>query len=230
MMKVRSLCSAVVDGIHDMGGMHGFGAVPVEVNEPVFHAPWESRVLGMVYQVVGAGWSNVDTFRHAIERLAPATYLGAGYYGRWLRALETVLVEAGLLGRGEVEARIAGAPARVAAAPSTGRRYGGSVGVVRSIDSPPRFTVGDHVVARNVHPPGHTRLPRYVRGKQGVVHRVHPACVFPDTHAHGLGEDAQHVYGVRFTARELWGPDAEPGNAVHLDLFERYLEPSGGAP
>ena len=229
-MKVQSLCSPVVDGIHDMGGMHGFGRVPVEVNEPLFHAPWESRVLGMVFQVVGAGWSNVDTFRHAIERLEPATYLGVGYYGRWLRALETLLVEAGLLERGELEARVAGAPSRAGATPPAGPRYGGFAGVVRSIDAPPRFAVGDQVVATNVHPPGHTRLPRYVRGKRGVVHRVHPACIFPDTHGHGLGEDPQHVYGVRFTALELWGPDAEPGSAVHLDLFERYLEPQGGKP
>jgi len=211
-----------------MGGMHGFGSVPVEPNEPLFHAPWERRVLGMVFQVVGAGWSNVDAFRHAIERLEPATYLGVGYYGRWLRALETILVEAGLLGRGELEARLAGA--RAGAAPSTTPRYGGFAGVLRPIDSPPRFTVGDHVVARNVHPPGHTRLPRYVRGKRGVVHRVHPACVFPDTHAHGLGEDSQHVYNVRFAALELWGPDAEPGSAVHLDLFEQYLTPGVGEP
>jgi len=213
-----------------MGGMHGFGRVPVEANEPLFHAPWESRVLGMVFQVIGAGWSNVDTFRYAIERLQPATYLGVGYYGRWLRALETLLVEAGLLGRGEVEARVAGAATPAGTPPPAGPPYGGFAGVVRSIDAPPRFAVGDQVVARNVHPPGHTRLPQYARGKRGVVHRVHPACIFPDTHAHGLGEDPQHVYGVRFTALELWGPDAEPGNAVHLDLFERYLEPQGGKP
>ena len=77
------MLTLVVNGIHDMGGMHGFGPVPVEVNEPLFHAPWESRVLGMAFQVVAAGWSNIDAFRHAIERLEPATYLSVGYYGRW---------------------------------------------------------------------------------------------------------------------------------------------------
>ena len=219
-----------MDGIHDMGGMHGFGRVPVEANEPLFHAPWESRVLGMVFQVVGTGWSNIDAFRHAIERLEPATYLGVGYYGRWLRALETILVEAGLLEPGELEARLAAAPARARAAPPTAPRHGAFTGVLRPIEAPPRFTVGDRVLARNIHPPGHTRLPRYVRGKRGVVHRVHPACVFPDTHAHGLGEHPQYVYGVRFSALELWGPDAESGSAVHLDLFEAYLTPVGGEP
>ena len=206
-----------------MGGMHGFGRVPVEPNEPLFHAPWESRVLGMVFQVVGGGWSNIDAFRHAIERLAPVMYLQAGYYGRWLRALETLLVEAGLLGRGEVDERLAGTPAREPAASAP--HSGAFVGVVRPVESPPRFAVGDRVLARNVHPAGHTRLPRYARGRQGVVHRVHPACVFPDTHAHGRGENPQYVYGVRFPARELWGTDAEEGSAVYLDLFDQYLEP-----
>ena len=217
------MLTLVVNGIHDMGGMHGFGPVPVEVNEPLFHAPWESRVLGMAFQVVAAGWSNIDAFRHAIERLEPATYLSVGYYGRWLRALETILVEADVLEPGELDARLAGAPARAGAIPPAAPRHGAFGGVLRPIDSTPRFSVGDQVVARNVHPPGHTRLPRYVRGKRGVVRRVHPACVFPDTHAHGLGEHPQYVYGVRFGAVELWGADAEPGSTVHLDLFEEYL-------
>src|SRR5437867_10069849 len=107
-----------------MGGMHGFGSVPVEVNEPLFHAPWESRVLGMVFQVVGTGWSNIDAFRHAIERLEPATYLGVGYYGRWLRALETILVEAGLLEQGEIEAGLSATPAHARVAPSNWARVG----------------------------------------------------------------------------------------------------------
>ncbi|TMB02490.1 MAG: nitrile hydratase subunit beta [Deltaproteobacteria bacterium] len=183
-----------MNGIHDMGGMHGFGPVPVEVNEPLFHAPWESRVLGMAFQVVAAGWSNIDAFRHAIERLEPATYLSVGYYGRWLRALETILVEAGLLEPGELEACLAAAPARARAAPSTAPRQGAFTGVLRPIEAPPRFTVGDRVLARNT-----------------------------DTHAHGLGEHPQYVYGVRFGAVELWGADAEPGSTVHLDLFEEYL-------
>ena len=222
------MLALVVNGIHDMGGMHGFGPVPVEARELLFHAPWEGRVLGMVFQVVGAGWSNIDAFRHAIERLDPATYLSVGYYGRWVRSLETILVEADVLQPGELDARLAGAPSRAGTAPPPAPRYGAFAGVLRPIEAPPRFRVGDEVVARNVHPPGHTRLPRYVRGKRGVVHRMHPPCVFPDTHAHGLGERPQYVYGVRFGALELWGADAEPGSTVHLDLFEEYLAPLGG--
>jgi nitrile hydratase len=198
-----------MNGIHDMGGMHGFGRVEVEVNEPVFHAPWQGRVLGMVFQFVGGGWSNVDAFRHAIERVDPVSYLSVGYYGRWIRALERLVAETGATtGTATPSAASAG------------------IGVIRTIETGPRFAVGQAVRARNLQPAGHTRLPRYVRGKRGTIHRIHPACVFPDTHAHGEGEKPQHVYSVRFSGRELWGADAEPATALHIDLFDDYLEPA----
>ena len=215
-----------MDGIHDMGGMQGFGAVEVEADEPVFHAAWEARVLGMVFQVIGRGWSNIDAFRHGIERIAPVRYLTAGYYGRWLEALETVLVEAGVLEAGEVDRRLRRRrrPTGRVAEPPSPRYPDATLGVVRSIPAPPRFAVGDEVRPRNRHPAGHTRLPGYVRGKHGVVTRVHPACVLPDTHAHGRGENPQYVYSVRFAPAELWGANAERHAAVHVDLFEDYLE------
>jgi nitrile hydratase len=215
-----------MDGIHDMGGMHGFGRVHVEPNELTFHASWERRIVGMVYQVVGRGWTNVDAFRHAIERIEPVRYLSVGYYGRWLAALETVLVEAGILVPGEVDRRLRGRRRKVAArdTPPAPRYPDNALGVIRTIPEPPRFAVGDGVRARNLHPVGHTRLPGYVRGKHGVVACVRPACVLPDTHAHGLGEKPEHVYSVRFSATELWGPDAEEHASVHVDLFESYLE------
>jgi nitrile hydratase subunit beta len=223
-----------MDGIHDMGGMHGFGPVVVEVDEPVFHATWEGRVLAMANLLRGEGPTNVDAFRHAIERMDPAEYLATGYYGRWMAALERLLVEAGVLAPGEIEARLRGAPsgkeaaAKKTPAPRTPQgaqpSRGAEAGVVRTVGNSPRFALGQAVRARNIHPEGHTRLPRYVRGKRGVVDRVHPSCVFPDTHAHGMGENPQYVYSVRFAARELWGEDAEPGASVRLDLFEDYLE------
>ena len=197
-----------MNGIHDMGGMHGFGRVEVEADEPVFHARWEGRVLGMVYQFVGRGWTNVDAFRHAIERIDPVSYLSVGYYGRWLRALETLLDETG------------------ATSGATPPAAGGGVGVIRTVEQSPRFAVGQAVRARNVQKAGHTRLPRYVRGKRGTIHRIHPACVFPDTHAHSEGEKPQYVYSVRFAGTELWGAAAEPGTALHIDLFDDYLEPA----
>ena len=210
-----------MDGIHDLGGMHGFGLVVVERDEPVFHAPWHRRVLGMVYQVVGFGWSNIDAFRHGIERLDPVRYLTAGYYGRWLASLETVLIDAGILAPGDVDAVLAG---RRPASGGDGAAPHPADGFVRAIDRAPRFTVGDVVRTRTMHPVGHTRLPRYGRGRRGTIVRVHPAFVFPDTNARGDGEQPQYLYTVRFDAAELWGDEAEPGTAMHLDLFEPYLE------
>jgi nitrile hydratase subunit beta len=192
-----------MDGIHDLGGMHGFGPVVVECDEPVFHAAWEGRVFALAALAIAGGLANPDAFRHAIERLSPVEYLTAGYYGRWLAALERLVAERG------VRPRLASA--------GTARRDASRVA---------RFVAGDAVLARNVHPAGHTRLPRYVRGRRGVVARVHPPWVFPDTNAHDRGEDPQHVYAVRFPATELWGDDADPAASVHVDLFESYLEPA----
>ena len=214
-----------MNGIHDLGGMHGFGRVEMEPDEPVFHARWESRVLGMAYQLIGFGWTNVDAFRHGIERVPPVTYLTAGYYGRWLDALERLLVERHLLGPGEVAARAAHRPvATPATLPPPPER--GPAGFFRILDRAPRFRPGDAVRARVASPSGHTRLPRYAAGRCGVVQHLHPACIFPDTNAHGLGENPQHLYNVRFAGTELWGPTAEPGTSLHLDLFEPYLEPA----
>lgn len=190
-----------MDGIHDLGGMHGFGRVPLEPGEPVFHAPWEGRVFALASLLLAAGVGNLDAFRHAVERLDPITYLTAGYYGRWRHALETLLAEAGT----------------PASAAPTARR---------ALVRPPGFAPGDAVRARNLHPAGHTRLPRYVRGRRGTVIATRGTWVFPDAHAHGRGEDPQHVYTVRFEGRELWGDGGEPGLAVHVDCFEPYLEPA----
>ncbi len=184
--------------------MHGFGRVVVDAQEPVFHAPWEGRVRALVSLALGVGIANVDAFRHAIERLDPIEYLSAGYYGRWLGALELLVRD--FRERGEVLAR----PGR---------------GAKRSVTAAPRFAVGDAVVARNLQPTGHTRLPGYARGKSGTIARVHPSFVFPDTNAHGRGESPQWVYAVRFTALELFGSGAESNASVHVDLFESYLEP-----
>jgi nitrile hydratase len=212
-----------MNGLHDMGGLHGFGKVEVEPNEPVFHEPWERRVFGMVQSFGG----NIDAGRHSIERLDPVTYLKDGYYGRWFAALERGLREAGILADGEIEARIRSRkgrkrkPADARASWTPGRRY-----YVRDIGGKPRFAVDQWVVTRNHQPAGHTRLPAYVRCRRGVVRHVHPAMVFPDDHAHGRGENPQFLYTVRFEAQELWGADAEAGTCVHIDLFESYLEGS----
>jgi nitrile hydratase len=190
-----------------MGGRDGFGRVVPERDEPVFHERWEARVFGAVSLALAGGIANIDRFRHAIERLPPVEYLTAGYYGRWLGALETVVREW----------RAAGEP-RSAAAP----------GSLRPLASPPRFAPGDAVRTRNHQPHGHTRLPGYARARRGTVALVHPSAVLPDTNAHGRGECPEWVYAVRFDAAELFGDGAEPNACVHVDLFESYLEPEAG--
>jgi len=221
-----------VNGVHDLGGMHGFGPVEREADEPVFHAEWERRAFALTLAMGAWGRWSLDMARHSRERMPPHEYLAAGYYERWLWGLETLLVEHGFLSREELDRR--------AERPRTARPI--EPGALRAADVPrllgnrraarlddpvaPRFRAGDRVVARNLHPAGHTRLPRYVRGRQGVVDRDHGVFIFPDTHAAGLGRKPQHVYSVRFAARELWGPEAPPRDAVYADLWDDYLDPA----
>ena len=208
-----------MDGIHDMGGMGGFG--PMVRDEAIFHAPWERQAFGLAsgVQIVG----NTDEFRHSIERLDPGFYLTADYFGRWLGALEIRLTERGLLDSDDVDAR-AGTGARpTAIAPVGLPTESPDGGPHRTLERPARFAVGDTVRARDIRPVGHTRLPRYVRGHRGVITHAYPPFVFPDTHAHGEGDDPQYVYAVRSDAADLWG---EGTHTVSVDLFEPYLEAS----
>jgi nitrile hydratase len=224
-----------MDGVHDLGGMQGFGPVERETNEPVFHAPWEAVVLAMQHAGRSRGLFNIDEFRHGIERMAPAHYLGATYYEKWLDGITRVLLEKGVVGADELAARLAffeerpDAPAGAAlpgpVAPRRAAYAGPPHDFIRETGAVPRFAPGDRVRTREVHPHGHTRLPRYARGKRGVVHCCHGIHVFPDTHAHGGGEQPQPLYSVRFDAGELWGESAEPNQAVHIDLWESYLLP-----
>ena len=218
-----------MNGLHDMGGLHGFGRVEVEASEPVFHTRWEGRVFGMV-QSLGGG--NIDAGRHSLERLDPVAYLRNGYYGRWYAALERTLLEVGIVTQEELRERLrgrrrkrkAGQPARREAA--SARQSRPAVSYARDVDRPALFRDGQEVRTRNHQPSGHTRLPAYARCRRGTIARVHPAMVYPDDHAHGRGENPQYVYTVRFTGGELWGDAAEPGTAVLIDLFEPYLEPA----
>lgn len=217
-----------MNGIHDMGGLHGFGRVVVEPDEPVFHHRWEARVFGMV-QSLGGG--NIDAGRHAIERLDPVSYLRNGYYGRWLAAFENTLADLGVVTPDEVAARMTSlrsSPAKARSTAAPGPWTPARSSYVREVARTPRFTLNDAVRTRNHQPGGHTRLPAYARTRRGTIQAVHPAMVFPDDNAHGRGENPQHLYTVRFDAAELFGADAEPGAVVHLDLFEPYLEAADG--
>lgn len=214
-----------MNGVHDMGGMHGLGRLAPEAGEPVFHADWEARVHAL--NLASPMRGNIDAGRHRLELIPPADYLRMSYYERWLARLEALLLDAGLISAAE----LASGRADPAAPESTPRLAADAVetALTRRLSyereaSPPLFAPGDRVRARNLHPEGHTRLPRYVRGRTGVVERRHGAHVFPDSHAHAGGEDPRHLYSVRFEARELWGPDASPRDSVRLDLWEPYLE------
>ncbi|MFZ2061840.1 MAG: nitrile hydratase subunit beta [Candidatus Binatus sp.] len=220
-----------MNGVHDMGGMDGFGPVVREQNEPVFHADWERRMYALVGPVMGSAQVNIDEFRHAIERIPPARYLASSYYERWVAAVETILVEHGVVTREELLAKqdasidprqIANAVAAHGPAPVKDKPG--------SKTARARFAKGDRVRARNMNPSGHTRLPRYVRGKTGVIARDWGVFVFPDTNAHHAGTKPQHCYSVSFDARELWGKPANSRERLYIDLWEDYLEPIAPKP
>jgi nitrile hydratase len=226
-----------MNGIHDLGGMHGFGPVEREPDEPVFHAPWEAVMLAVQRAVTRGGVATIDEFRQSVERMVPVRYLEASYYERWLDGLCRLLVDKGVVTAEALEARAAffsahpEAPA--AAAVPGGLPKGPAAGedapepsFRRLPEQPRRFAPGAAVVTRNDHPRGHTRLPRYARGRRGVVVADYGTQVFPDATARGRGEQAQPLYCVRFEARELWGPAASASEAVHLDLWESYLLPA----
>ena len=221
-----------MNGIHDMGGMDGFGPLIREENEPVFHHEWERKVIAHALALFAAGYFRDGEFRHSQERIPAAEYLSASYYERWLRGLETLLVEHDIVTPEELAAgrslRAQGDKGKALPPAAPERvRYGlkNRISASLEVDIAPRFAPGEQVRARNINPPHHTRLPRYVRGKRGEIERNHGVFPFPDSDIRGETDRPQHVYSVRFDARELWGDDAPPNDAVHIDLFDDYLEP-----
>jgi nitrile hydratase subunit beta len=219
-----------MNGVHDMGGMHGLGPIAPEADEPLFHAPWEASALALNVAVAAWGRWTLDGSRHAREMIPGPDYLRMSYYAKWIRGLEALMLDAGLVSANELASGRPDPGAAKATPPLTadlvplGIARGGPT--ERQIDAAPRYAVGDAVRARNINPTGHTRLPRYVRGHVGVISADHGAHVFPDTNAHGLGEQPQRLYQVRFTARELWGEAARADDEVFLDLWESYLDPA----
>ena len=218
-----------VGGIHDMGGVPGYGPVEPEVDEPVFHHEWEGRVFGMATSVSG-GLS-----RRNLESLDPDDYL-SGYYQRWMMALERGLVDRGMLSADELDAKTehfrdnpGASPTRIVDPLLTERVRAGMYRqrqACREPARPPAFAVGDPVRARRIEHGGHTRLPAYVQGKRGTVGAVYAAYELPDDTPDDEDAPVQQLYSVRFEGPELWGSSAEPGTALHIDMWEGYLEPT----
>jgi nitrile hydratase subunit beta len=226
-----------MNGPHDVGGMHGFGTIVAERNEPPFHEDWEGRVHGMNLALAAIGQHTVDEFRHAIERIPRADYYAASYYEKWLYALERLLVEKGIATPEELAARAAqaaDAPERRPDAPRSelADDIHSALTTTRAsdppeADGPPRFAPGDAVRARNLHTKQHLRLPGYAKHRTGEVLAHRGAFLHPLELAHGGERRAVHLYTVGFPAAELWGAAAERADdTITIDLFEDYLEPA----
>jgi nitrile hydratase subunit beta len=219
-----------MNGVHDMGGMQDMGPVGEEKNEPVFHHPWEGRVFAM-YRATGA-WRkwNLDAARYSREVIPPADYLRMSYYEKWYAGLVDLLTGRGLVTHAEIESGQPAHGSTKATPPLTPKQMLESVAkgasAKRDVSVAPRFQAGQRIRARNINPVGHTRLPRYARGKVGTIDRDYGVFVFPDTNAQFLGENPQHLYAVRFSARELWGDQAKPQDTVYLSMWDDYLEPA----
>jgi nitrile hydratase beta subunit len=215
----------------DLGGRSGFGPVPIEQDEPVFHAHWEASVIAGILATIAAGLYNVDQFREGIDDLEPLSYLGLGYYGRWLHTLEVNCVKAGVFTGEELEQRIE----LIASGAETPEGPNGEIAAqlreliyfsapaLEPAPQPAAFAVGDRVRGRVLEGRRHARIPVYAQGRTGVVHHVLPAFPEPDANRLGLGEHPEHVYSVRFAARDLWD-DGDARAEIILDLWESYLE------
>jgi nitrile hydratase subunit beta len=227
-----------MDGVHDMGGMHGFG--PIERDELSYHEAWEARVHGISNALAAPGGG-----RYSLEALDPAEYVGSSYYKRWLLARIHTLVDAGAITETELEAAVE----KFQADPDAGMPEDDADGYQKALDevrearkkagdssfppgagpdvgqaNEPRFKVGDRVTAKTIHPVGHTRLPRYVRGRAGEVISIYRPQGFQDHEPIDGGAPTQPMYAVRFEGQELWGDQAETNSSVVLDMWESYLE------
>ncbi len=211
----------------DLGGECGHGPVVPEPEGELFHAPWEAQVLALTLAMGATGSWNIDMSRSARETLA--NYRKLSYYQIWFEGLQRLLEQRGLVHADEVnQGRMIHAAigvARVLKAENVAGALAAGSSTERLPATLARFKVGQPVRARSQQVPHHTRLPGYVRGKEGVIERVHGAHVFADTHSQNMGEQAQWLYTVVFDACKLWGDQASPQQLmVSVDAWEPYLE------
>ncbi len=217
-----------MNGAQDLGGMMGFGPVVAEEDEPLFHYEWERRAFALTLALGFTGEWNIDASRHARESIPPADYLAKSYYEIWLAGIEKLLLERDLIRPEEItlarSAHKSRPVKRVLAAVDVEASLKRGGPADRPVSTSPAFKVGDRVRALNMHPEGHTRIPRYVRGCEGVIRAVHGAHVFPDNNAHGKGETPKWLYNVSFRGTDVWGVDSDPALNLSVDLWEPYLE------
>jgi nitrile hydratase len=224
-----------MDGVHDLGGTDGTGSIEQEEGEPYFHEEWEAEVFGLLPTTMGQEMYNIDEFRHTIERMDPAHYLSSSYYEHWLTAMETLLVEKGVVSKEDLQKRLeevrsAKDPGDIVPEREDSELTESLLELAESGASAkrdpvePMFEPGDRVEVRNIHPKGHTRCPEYVRRTTGEIAEVRGTFVLPDAHAHGEGESPEPVYSVRFDGEELWGEEyADRNESLYIDLWESYL-------
>ena len=216
-----------MNGAHDMGGMQGFGPVTPEHDEPMFHSDWERRVMRLTLGMGATGMWNIDMSRRAREDRSPADYLDKTYYELWLAGMERLIVETGLASEDEIAAGKAAQPAaqvkRKVTADLIAPLLAAGAPTSRAVPTPARFKIGDRVRTKELNPPTHVRLPRYVRGRVGTIHLLHGGHVLPDGNAYRKGENPEHLYTVRFDATELWGSDTTAAEVL-VDCWENYLE------
>ncbi|SOH94415.1 nitrile hydratase [Monaibacterium marinum] len=216
-----------MNGPHDLGGRMGFGPVAPEENEPLFHAEWEKRALGIVLCCGALGYWTIDESRHARETIPHTDYLRFSYYRIWLTALIELLQRHGELSAQE----LASGHAQTAGNRASRRlSVDGVAGVLakggptsRPLENAPLYPVGTRVRVLNLQPTGHIRLPGYLRGHIGVVEAHCGGHVFPDTNAVHQGEQPQHLYTIAFDGADLWGQGERL--SVRADLWESYVEP-----
>lgn len=218
-----------MNGGADLGGMQGFGPVVEEDNEPQYHADWEPRVMGMVVALGACGQWNIDLSRHARESLPPADYMRFPYYKIWTEGIEKLMLERGMVTKDELaNGKMQIAPVKIRGTLHPDKVWDSLHSLAgaasREEKGQPAFAVGDTVRTINTHPAGHTRLPRYARGRSGVISKVLGFHVFPDSSGNDKGDDPHWLYQVRFTAQELWGKDRNPRDSVTLDLWEPHFE------
>ncbi len=217
-----------MNGVHDLGGMQDMGPVQAEKNEPVFHEPWQGRAFAFTRAMGAWGKWNLDAVRFQREQIAPVDYFRMSYYERWVVALVELMLKNRMVTPAELESGKPNPGSAKLTPPLTAEKaqilVTKGVPASRDVAVAARFHAGERVRARNINPVGHTRLVRYARGKIGTIHMDHGVFLFPDTNALFLGEKPQHVYSVRFTARELWGDQAAPQDSVYIDMWDDYLE------